>query len=147
VTERVLSGPGLGPQATHELGGRDGLLALVQRSPDGTRLGDLADAYPGAADDAAALAAEGRLWFMPGSDRFDGVVFPRAPPPMPVSAAVAAQWHLTEARAHSVCRTRQTDHSLTPPHPFVLRHVMGCVCARASRACERCSYGRGVGSR
>ena len=63
----------------------------MQRNPDGTRLGDLADAYPGAADDAAALAAEGRLWLMPGSDRFDGVVFPRAPrrcpcrPPWPRS--------------------------------------------------------------
>lgn len=100
----------------------------MQRSPDGTRLGDLADAYPGAADDAAALASEGRLWLMPGSDRFDGVVFPRAPPPMPVSAAVAAQWHLTEARAHFCARrTRQLDQSVSSSHSRAQTHHWGCV--------------------
>lgn len=85
-------------QATHEVAGREGLLALLQRAPDGTRLGDLRDAYPGAADDAAALAGEGQAWLLPGGETFDAVAFPRAPAPMPVSDEVAAAWHQTEVR-------------------------------------------------
>ena len=80
------------------MAGREGLLALLQRAPDGTRLGDLRDAYPGAADDAAALAAEGQAWLLPGGETFDAVAFPRPPAPMPMSDEVAAAWHQTEAR-------------------------------------------------
>lgn len=84
------------------MGGREGLFALLQRASDGTRLGDLKDAYPGAVADAAALAAEGRIWLLPGGDTFDAVAFPRPPAPMPVSADVAAQWHLTEVRSSAL---------------------------------------------
>lgn len=91
-------------QATHEVAGREGLLALLQRAPDGTRLGDLRDAYPGAADDAAALAADGQAWLLPGGDTFDAVTFPRPPAPMPVSDEVAAAWHATEARLAATLR-------------------------------------------
>ncbi|KAK9831440.1 hypothetical protein WJX81_004856 [Elliptochloris bilobata] len=86
-------------KATHEVAGREGLLALLQRAPDGTRLGDLRDAYPGAADDAAALAAEGQIWLLPGGDTFDSAAFPRLVAPMPVSEDIAAQWHATEVPA------------------------------------------------
>mmetsp|Transcript_16306 Transcript_16306/g.55520 ORF Transcript_16306/g.55520 Transcript_16306/m.55520 type:complete len:281 (+) Transcript_16306:178-1020(+) len=64
-------------KAKYNVKGRDGLLALVGKTPEGLPWADIKDLYNGIGEDLHALHAEGRLYLIRNIDTGKEVVYPR----------------------------------------------------------------------
>lgn len=66
-------------KAKHDLKGKDSLLTLIRKSPEGLPVIDVKDAYPSVMDDLQALKAAGNVWLLSNMDSQEDIVYPNDP--------------------------------------------------------------------
>ncbi|KAG0453319.1 hypothetical protein HPP92_025709 [Vanilla planifolia] len=66
-------------KSKHDLKGKDQLLSLIRKFPEGLAVVDLKDAYPSVMDDLQALKAAGQVWLLSNNDSQEDIVYPNDP--------------------------------------------------------------------
>lgn len=66
-------------KSKHNLKGKDNLLTLIRRSPEGLPVVDVKDAYPSVMDDLQGLKAAGQVWLLSNMDSQEDIVYPNDP--------------------------------------------------------------------
>ncbi|KAG8088246.1 hypothetical protein GUJ93_ZPchr0010g9719 [Zizania palustris] len=66
-------------KSKHDLKGKDQLLVLVRKYPEGLAVVEVKDAYPTVLDDLQALKAAGEVWLLSNMDSQEDIVYPNDP--------------------------------------------------------------------
>ncbi|XP_072974471.1 uncharacterized protein [Typha angustifolia] len=66
-------------KSKHDLKGKDQLLSLVRKFPEGLPVVDVKDAYPSVLEDLQALKAAGQVWLLSNMDSQEDIVYPNDP--------------------------------------------------------------------
>lgn len=66
-------------KSKHELTGRDELLSLIRKYPEGLAVVEVKDAYPSVLEDLQALKASGDVWWLSGTDSLEDMMCPNDP--------------------------------------------------------------------
>lgn len=66
-------------KSKHDLKGKDNLLTLIRKFPEGLPVIDVKDAYPTVMDDLQALKAAGQVWLLSNMDSQEDIVYPNDP--------------------------------------------------------------------
>uniref|UniRef100_A0A0D9UZX0 TFIIE beta domain-containing protein n=1 Tax=Leersia perrieri TaxID=77586 RepID=A0A0D9UZX0_9ORYZ len=67
------------PKSKHDLKGKDQLLVLVRKYPEGLAVVEVKDAYPTVLEDLQALKAAGEVWLLSNMDSQEDIVYPNDP--------------------------------------------------------------------
>uniref|UniRef100_A0A453IWL9 TFA2 Winged helix domain-containing protein n=1 Tax=Aegilops tauschii subsp. strangulata TaxID=200361 RepID=A0A453IWL9_AEGTS len=67
------------PKSKHDLKGKDQLLHLIRRFPEGLPVVEVKDSYPTVLDDLQALKASGDVWWLSSMDSQEDIVYPNDP--------------------------------------------------------------------
>ncbi|OEL14012.1 hypothetical protein BAE44_0024965 [Dichanthelium oligosanthes] len=67
------------PKSKHDLKGKDQLLVLVRKFPEGLAVVEVKDAYPNVLEDLQALKAAGEVWLLSNMDSQEDIVYPNDP--------------------------------------------------------------------
>lgn len=66
-------------KSKHDLKGKDQLLVLVRKYPEGLAVVEVKDAYPTVMEDLQALKAAGEVWLLSNMDSQEDIVYPNDP--------------------------------------------------------------------
>ncbi|KAL6660205.1 hypothetical protein ACP70R_002327 [Stipagrostis hirtigluma subsp. patula] len=66
-------------KSKHDLKGKDNLLSLIRKYPDGLAAVEIMDAYPSVLEDLQALKASGDVWWLSCTDSQEGIMYPNDP--------------------------------------------------------------------
>ncbi|KAJ0987341.1 hypothetical protein J5N97_005697 [Dioscorea zingiberensis] len=66
-------------KSKHDLKGKDQLLSLIRKFPEGLAVVDVKDAYPSVMDDLQALKSVGQVWLLSNMDSQEDIVYPNDP--------------------------------------------------------------------
>ncbi|WVZ82018.1 hypothetical protein U9M48_029335 [Paspalum notatum var. saurae] len=66
-------------QSKHDLKGKDQLLVLIRKFPEGLAVVEVKDAYPNVLEDLQALKAAGEVWLLSNMDSQEDIVYPNDP--------------------------------------------------------------------
>ncbi|RLM55753.1 hypothetical protein C2845_PM10G05880 [Panicum miliaceum] len=66
-------------KSKHDLKGKDQLLVLVRKFPEGLAVVEVKDAYPNVLEDLQALKAAGEVWLLSNMDSQEDIVYPNDP--------------------------------------------------------------------
>ncbi|KAL6867216.1 hypothetical protein ACP4OV_015240 [Aristida adscensionis] len=66
-------------KSKHDLKGKDNLLDLIRKHPDGLAVVEVMDAYPSVLEDLQALKASGDVWWLSCTDSQEGMTYPNDP--------------------------------------------------------------------
>jgi len=66
-------------QSKHDLKGKDQLLVLIRKFPEGLAVVEAKDAYPNVLEDLQALKATGEVWLLSNMDSQEDIVYPNDP--------------------------------------------------------------------
>lgn len=66
-------------KSKYDLTGKDNLLALIRKFPEGLPVVDVKDAYPSVMDDLQALKAAGKAWLLSNMDSQEDIAYPNDP--------------------------------------------------------------------
>lgn len=66
-------------KSKHDLKGKDNLLTLIRKHPEGLPVVDVKDAYPTVLEDLQALKAAGQVWLLSNMDSQEDIVYPNDP--------------------------------------------------------------------
>ncbi|XP_020080917.1 general transcription factor IIE subunit 2-like isoform X2 [Ananas comosus] len=66
-------------KAKHDLKGKDDLLHLIRKFPEGLPVVDVKDAYPSVMEDLQILKTQGQVWLLSNMDSQEDIVYPNDP--------------------------------------------------------------------
>nr|CAB3467420.1 unnamed protein product [Digitaria exilis] len=66
-------------KSKHDLKGKDQLLVLIRKFPEGLAVVEVKDAYPNVLEDIQALKAAGEVWLLSNMDSQEDIVYPNDP--------------------------------------------------------------------
>lgn len=66
-------------KSKHDLEGKDDLLRLIRKFPEGLPVVDVKDAYPTVLEDLQTLKAAGQVWLLSNMDSQEDIVYPNDP--------------------------------------------------------------------
>ncbi|PKA45765.1 hypothetical protein AXF42_Ash018316 [Apostasia shenzhenica] len=66
-------------KSKHDLKGKDQLLSLIRKFPEGLAIVDVKDAYTSVMEDLQALKAAGQVWLLANNDSQEDIVYPNDP--------------------------------------------------------------------
>lgn len=66
-------------KSKYDLKGKDQLLSLIRKFPEGLAVVDVKDAYPSVMEDIQALKAAGQIWLLSNMDSQEDIVYPNDP--------------------------------------------------------------------
>ncbi|EES11397.1 hypothetical protein BDA96_06G228700 [Sorghum bicolor] len=66
-------------KSKHDLKGKDQLLVLIRKFPEGLAVVEVKDAYPNVLEDLQALKAAGEVWLLSNMDSQEDIVYPNDP--------------------------------------------------------------------
>ncbi|KAM0952874.1 putative transcription factor TFIIE beta subunit, DNA-binding domain, TFA2, Winged helix domain 2 [Dioscorea sansibarensis] len=66
-------------KSKHDLKGKDQLLSLIRKFPEGLAVVDVKDSYPSVMDDLQALKSAGQVWLLSNMDSQEDIVYPNDP--------------------------------------------------------------------
>ncbi|CAL9084961.1 unnamed protein product [Musa textilis] len=66
-------------KSKYDLKGKDQLLSLIRKYPEGLQVVEVKDSYPSVMEDLQALKAAGQIWLMSNMDSQEHIVYPNDP--------------------------------------------------------------------
>ncbi|KAI0497576.1 hypothetical protein KFK09_020807 [Dendrobium nobile] len=66
-------------KSKHDLKGKDQLLSLIRKYPEGLAVADVKDSYASVMDDLQALKGAGQVWLLANNDSQEDIVYPNDP--------------------------------------------------------------------